>query len=71
MCHFYDHSFAILIQKMQSLLTILGIEIVTCSEIFLQIHLEVNVLCSTLAKEGICDISLFSVVSHKLLFHGS
>jgi hypothetical protein len=38
---------------MQGLLAILGIAIVTCSEIFLQIHLEVIVLCFTLAKEGI------------------
>jgi hypothetical protein len=53
MCHFCDHSFAILIQKMQGLLTILGIAIVTCSEIVLQIHLEVTMMRSTLVKEGI------------------
>jgi hypothetical protein len=53
MCHFCDHSFDILIKKMQSLLTILGISIVTCSKIVLQTHREVTVLRSTLAKEGI------------------
>jgi hypothetical protein len=71
MCHFCNHSFPIIIQKMQRLLTIIGIPIVTCSEIVLQIHLEVTVLCSTLAKEGICDVSLFSIVSYKFLFHWS
>jgi hypothetical protein len=53
MCHFRDHSFDILIQKMQSLLMILGLAIITCSEIVLQIHLEVTVLRYTLAKESI------------------
>jgi hypothetical protein len=38
---------------MQGLLTIFGIAIVTCSEIVLQIYLEVTVLRSTLMKEGI------------------
>jgi hypothetical protein len=38
-CHFCDHIFAILIQKMQRLLVIIGIAIVTCFEIVLQIHL--------------------------------
>jgi hypothetical protein len=37
---------------MQSLLAILGIMIVTCGEIVLQIHLEVTVLRSTFTKEG-------------------
>jgi hypothetical protein len=41
MCHSCDHSFAIL-----------GISIVSGGEIVLQIHLEVAVLLSTLAKEG-------------------
>jgi hypothetical protein len=38
---------------MQRLLAILGLAIVTCGEIFLQIHLEVTMLRSTLMKEGI------------------
>jgi hypothetical protein len=53
MCHFCYHSFDILIQKMQGLLTIIGIAIITCSEIVLQIHPEVTVLRSTLMKERI------------------
>jgi hypothetical protein len=52
MCNFYDHSF-ISIQNMQRLLTIVGIAIFTCSESVLQIHLDVTVLRSTLAKECI------------------
>jgi hypothetical protein len=70
MCHSYDHSFAVLVQKMQSLLAVPGITIVTGGEIVLQIHLEVTVLRSTL-KEGILDVSLLGIVSHKLLFRGS
>jgi hypothetical protein len=38
---------------MQSLLLVLGITIVSGSEIVLQIHLEVTVLRSNLMKEGI------------------
>jgi hypothetical protein len=38
---------------MQRLLVILGISIVTCAEIVLQIDLEVTALPSTLMKEGI------------------
>jgi hypothetical protein len=53
MCHSCDHSFAILVQKMLSLLAVLGIAIVSGGEIVLQIHLEVAALRSTLAKEGI------------------
>jgi hypothetical protein len=53
MCHFCEQSLAIFIQDMQGLLTIIGITIVTCSEIVLKIHLEVAVMRSTLANEGI------------------
>jgi hypothetical protein len=53
MCHCCDHSFAILVQKMQSLLAFLGITIVSGGEIVLQIQLEVTVLRSTVTKEGI------------------
>jgi hypothetical protein len=56
---------------MQGLLMILGIAIVACSEIVLQIHFEVTVLRSTLTKEGIWNVLLFSIVSHKLLLHRS
>jgi hypothetical protein len=52
-CHSCDHSFAIIVQKMQSLLAVLGITILSGGEIVLQIHLEVTVLRSTLTKEGI------------------
>jgi hypothetical protein len=53
MCHSCDHSFAILFRKMQSLLAVLGITIVSGGKIVLKIHLEVTVLRSTLTKEGI------------------
>jgi hypothetical protein len=71
MCQFCNHGFAILVQKMQSLLAVLGITVVSGGEIVLQIHLEVIVLRSTLAKKGILNISLLSIVSHKLLFRSS
>jgi hypothetical protein len=50
LCHSCDHSFAKLVQKMQSLLAILGITIVSGGEVILQIHLEVAMLRSTLTK---------------------
>jgi hypothetical protein len=49
MCHSCDHSFAILVQKMQSLLVFLGITIVSGGEIFM--HPNPN--SSTLTNEGI------------------
>jgi hypothetical protein len=67
MCHFCDHSLAILIQEMQGLLTILGVAIVTRSEIVLQIHLEVTVLLSTLMKEGTLQHRLTQVVVPRVL----
>jgi hypothetical protein len=51
--HSCKHSLAILVQKMQSLLAVLGITIVSGGEFILQIHLEVTGLRSTLTKEGI------------------
>jgi hypothetical protein len=56
---------------MQSLLVVLGIIIVSGGEVILQIHLEVAVLRSTLTKEGIGDVSLLGIVSHKLLLRSS
>jgi hypothetical protein len=53
LCHSCDHSFVILVQKMQSLLAVIGIMIVSGGEVILKIHLEVTVLRSTLTKEGI------------------
>jgi hypothetical protein len=53
MCHSCDQSFAIIVQKMQSLLEVLGIMIVSGGEIVLQTHPEVTVSRSTLTKEGI------------------
>jgi hypothetical protein len=53
MCHSCDQSFAILVQKMQSLLGVIGITIVAGGEKVLKIYLEVTVLRSTLTKEGI------------------
>jgi hypothetical protein len=53
LCHSCDHIFAILVEKMQSLLAVLGIMIVSSGEVILQIYLEVAVLRSTLTKEGI------------------
>jgi hypothetical protein len=40
MCHSCNHSFAVLVQKIQSLLAVLGITIVSDGQIILQIHLE-------------------------------
>jgi hypothetical protein len=44
MFHSCNHGFAILVQKMQSLLTVLGTTIVSGVEIVLRIRLEVTVL---------------------------
>jgi hypothetical protein len=53
LCHSCDHSFAILVLKMKSLLAVIEITIVSGGEIVLQLHLEVTVLRSTLTEEGI------------------
>jgi hypothetical protein len=69
--HYCDHSLAILVEKMQSLLVVFGIAIVSGGEVILKTHLVVAMLRSTLIKEGIGDISLLSILYHKLLFRGS
>jgi hypothetical protein len=71
LCHSCDHSFAILVQKMQSLMVVIGISIVSGGKVILKIHLEVTMLRSAFPQEGIRDVPFLSIVSHKFLLHGS
>jgi hypothetical protein len=66
--HLGDHSLAILVQQMQSLLAILGIAIVSCGKVILKIHFEISMLYSALLQESILDAPFLSIVSHKFLF---
>jgi hypothetical protein len=50
LCHSWDHSFAILAEKMQSLLAALGIMIVSGGNIILKVHFEVAMLRSALLQ---------------------
>jgi hypothetical protein len=53
LCHFGDHSLAILVQQMQRLLEILGITIVSFGKVILKIHFEISMLYSALSQESI------------------
>jgi hypothetical protein len=68
LCHLGDHSLAILVQQMPSLLGILGIEIVSCGKVILKIHFEISMLYSALSQESIRDVTFLGIVSHKFLF---
>jgi hypothetical protein len=56
---------------MESLLTVLGVVIVTDGEIILEINLKVSVLCATLSQEGMRNVALLSVLTDGLLFRGT
>jgi hypothetical protein len=70
-CHLGDHSLAILVQKMQRLLAILGIVIVSCGKVILKIQFEISMLYSALSQESIRDVPFLGIVSHKFLFRDS
>jgi hypothetical protein len=71
LCHLGDHSLAILVQKMQRLLVILGIAIVSCGKVILKIHFEISMLYSALSQESIRDVPFLGIVSHKFMFRHS
>jgi hypothetical protein len=71
LCHFGDHSIAIIVQQMQRLMRILGIAIVSCGKVILKIHFEISMLYSALLQESIRDLPFLGIVSHKFLFRHS
>ena len=68
---FGHNCLGVFVQEMEGLLTVLGVAIVACGEIILEIHLQIPVLGTTLSQEGIRDVTLLGVLTDGLLFRGT
>ena len=59
---------AILVEDMQSLLSVLGVSIVPGGEVILQVHFQISMLGVALSQESVGKLALFGVLMCDCLF---